>query len=287
MYIILGSTGHVGSAVARTLLDRGQPVTVVTRDAANAEDLRKLGAAVAVADVSDAAALRKVFQSGRRAFLLNPPGDIAGDPSEDEERTISSIVSALEGSGLEKIVAASTYGAQPGERLGDLSTLFAMEQALNRQAIPVTNNRAAYYMSNWDASVESARERGTVKTFYPVQFQLPMVAPADIGAFAAESLLEPPEQNGLRMIEGPDRYSSEDVAEAFAVALGKPVRAVEIPETEWLATFRKMGFSEVAAESFANMTRLTKGGDFPALESVVRGTTTLGAYIGDLVRKNG
>ena len=33
MYIILGATGHVGSAVAETLLGRGEAVTVVTRDA--------------------------------------------------------------------------------------------------------------------------------------------------------------------------------------------------------------------------------------------------------------
>ena len=32
MHIILGGTGHMGSATARALLDKGEPVTIVTRD---------------------------------------------------------------------------------------------------------------------------------------------------------------------------------------------------------------------------------------------------------------
>jgi uncharacterized protein YbjT (DUF2867 family) len=153
--------------------------------------------------VNDTDHLRRIFQIGRRAFLLNPPCDIAGDPSQDERRSAFSIVSALKGSGLEKVVMASTYGAQPGKLLGDLSTLFEMEQALATRPIPATFNRAAYYMSNWDASLESARTEGVAKTFYPVDFKLPMVASEDIGKHAAALLLEAPESIGVRMIEGP------------------------------------------------------------------------------------
>jgi uncharacterized protein YbjT (DUF2867 family) len=37
MHVILGATGHVGSAVAMALLDHREPVTVVTRDERRAE----------------------------------------------------------------------------------------------------------------------------------------------------------------------------------------------------------------------------------------------------------
>lgn len=39
MHIVLGGTGRVGSATARALLKRGEPVTIVTRDAAHGADL--------------------------------------------------------------------------------------------------------------------------------------------------------------------------------------------------------------------------------------------------------
>ncbi|MFS2017377.1 NAD-dependent epimerase/dehydratase family protein [Massilia sp. CT11-108] len=42
MHIIIGGTGHVGSATARALLRRGEPVTVVTRNAGHAAGLAEL-----------------------------------------------------------------------------------------------------------------------------------------------------------------------------------------------------------------------------------------------------
>jgi hypothetical protein len=62
---------------------------------------------------------------------------------------------ALEGSGLEKVVAESTGGAQPRDRIGDLNVLWELEEGLSRQTIPAAINRAAYYMTNWDARSRS------------------------------------------------------------------------------------------------------------------------------------
>ncbi len=78
MHIILGGAGHVGSAAAQALVDRGQDVTIVTRDAAKAAGAPR-GARIAVADARDAEALRAVFRGGRRLFLLNPPADPSTD----------------------------------------------------------------------------------------------------------------------------------------------------------------------------------------------------------------
>ena len=65
MHIILGATGHVGSALAQALLERSEPVTVVTRDAHKAEALRTKGAHVAQVDVFDTHALHQVFRGGK------------------------------------------------------------------------------------------------------------------------------------------------------------------------------------------------------------------------------
>ena len=119
MYVILGGTGQVGSATARALLDEGQKVTIVTRDESHGKDLENAGAKIAVADIRDIDALRRIFQTAKRAFLLNPPADPTGDTDEEERENVAAIVSALDGSGLEKVVAASTYGAFEGQRCGD------------------------------------------------------------------------------------------------------------------------------------------------------------------------
>lgn len=132
MLIILGATGHVGPAVAQALLDQNLPVTAVVHDDRKAADWGQLGALTAVVDVLASAALRTIFQTGTRAFLLNPPAIITSDTDGDEHATASSIVAALDGSGLEKVVLESTFGAQPGESIGDPSVL----SLSNRQRSP-------------------------------------------------------------------------------------------------------------------------------------------------------
>ena len=78
MHVILGGTGHIGSALAQALLDCDEPVLIVTHDADKRSDWGARGAEVAVVDVADTHALREVFRRGTRAFLLNPPADPSG-----------------------------------------------------------------------------------------------------------------------------------------------------------------------------------------------------------------
>lgn len=284
MFIILGGTGHVGSAAARALLDQGQPVTIVTRSASQAESWERRGAGAAVADVHDVDRLRAAFRRGKRAFLLNPPADVSTDTDAEERETVRCILAALDGSGLEKVVAESTYGAQPGERVGDLTVLYELEQGLKAQPIPATIQRAGYYMSNWAPSLAVVRESGILPSMLPAGLKIPMVAPEDLGRAAARWLVEPAERAGLHYVEGPEPYSAADVAAGFAAALGHPVEVQEIPREAWEQTFRDIGFSAPAAQSYARMTAASADGGFEMPDQPVRGSVTLRDYIGALVR---
>lgn len=287
MYIVLGATGHVGSAVAQALMDNEAPVTVVLHSDAHAVDWRERGAAIAVVDINDRDALRAVFRTGTRAFLVNPPAptDTDTDTDVEEHRTLTGIAAALEGSGLEKVVLESTYGAQPGKRIGDLSVLYDFEQALERQPIPATILRAAYYMSNWDAVLASARD-GTLPSMFPADLKVPMVAPVDLGKVAARLPQEPPGHSQIHYVEGPDRYSAADVAHAFANMLRHPVEVAVTPRKDWEATYRKLGSSAAAADAYARMTAVSIDGGFEVPDEFEKGETTLQDYITASVAKS-
>jgi uncharacterized protein YbjT (DUF2867 family) len=285
MYIILGGTGHVGSAVATTLLQKGKEVTVVTHNPQKAPEWEQKGAHVTIADMYDSDKLQTVFRNGERLFLLNPEADPVTDTVLEEQRTLSSILKALENSAIKKVVAQSTEGAQPGEGIGDLGVLFDMEERLKKMNLPVDIIRAGYYMSNWDGSLETAEKEGRVYTFFPVDFQLPMVAPKDIGIIAANFLTNDAQDFRIHYVEGPEMYSSADVAKALSKALNKPVEAVQIPEAEWLPTLKQSGFSEKAAHSTAAMTKITLN-NLEKAESPIRGGTTLDEYVENLVTRN-
>lgn len=283
-HIILGGTGHVGSALTETLLARGESVTLLSHDEAKAKAWEQKGAKVAIADIHDPDALRRVFKEGTRAFLLNPPADPAGDTDVEERRTVASILAALEGSGLKKVVAHSTYGAQAGEHIGDLGVLYEFEQGLAKQSIPFSVMRAAYYLSNWEGMLELAQSQGMIQSFFPADFQLPMVAPQDLGHFAAQLMTEPVTATDLHYVEGPKLYTPADVAAAFSQALHKPVKLEVVAPEQWVEQFKAIGFSETAAQSYAGMTRVTvEGASMP--QSPERGSTTLQDYINALVER--
>jgi uncharacterized protein YbjT (DUF2867 family) len=67
MLIIMGATGNVGGTVAETLLEKREPVSVVTHNPESADDLRAKGAEVLVADINDVPPLRAAFKKGKRA----------------------------------------------------------------------------------------------------------------------------------------------------------------------------------------------------------------------------
>ena len=285
MHIIVGGTGQVGSAVARTLLKRGEPVTVVTRDAAHSTDLEAAGAKTAVVDIRDVEGLRATFHAGTRAFLLNPPADPSGDTDAEERANVTAIMAALQGSGLEKVVAASTYGARAGERCGDLTVLYEFEEKLRAQPVPAAINRGAYYMSNWAGMLGPALESGKLPSFFPADRSLSMVSPTDLGEAAANRLLSPADDIALKHVEGPEPYSPRDVAEAISAAFGRSVEVEVIPREAWESTFLQFGFSESAAASYACMTGAVVDGQISGSTDPVRGCTSLRAYVDSLARK--
>ena len=281
MFVILGASGNVGSEVVKALEAAGQPVLAVVHSADKGAALRSELVEAVVADLRDSAALRAVFKRGKRAFLLNPPGNPMGDSNAEELATGKSITDALEGSGLEKIVVASTYGAQQGEAIGDLSTLFDFEQHVKASGIPAAINRGAYYFSNLAMLVEPANE-GVLPTGFPEDFVLPMVAASDLGAAAAERLQSGVEDVGIAYVEGPERYSFGDVARSFSRALGREVKVVTTPREGLAGSYREIGFSEASAASFARMTEATLDG--PELpERPWRGKVGLDGYVEGLV----
>ena len=73
MYVILGGTGNTGKQIAETLLAAGKAVTIVSRDAAKAQDLVAKGAVVAVGDLHDSDFLTQTFRGATAVYSLVPP----------------------------------------------------------------------------------------------------------------------------------------------------------------------------------------------------------------------
>lgn len=275
MYVIMGATGNIGGAAAKDLLERGEDVAVLTRNAAGADAWARDGADVREADAADAASLRAAFGTGARILVVNPPADPSTDVDTVERATASSILAALEDARAEKVVAVSTYGARQDPHLADLGVLWDLERGLDSLDVPVAVNRGAYYMTNWDGMLDDARRTGVLSTMLPRDLTIPMVDPIDLGLVASRRLRSGRDDVGVEFVEGPARYTVDDVAEAMGRALDRAITVEVAPRDAWREIFRSIGFSEASAESFARMNEATADGGFDLPDDPIRGGITL------------
>jgi uncharacterized protein YbjT (DUF2867 family) len=286
MHTVLGATGHVGSIVVQELLERKQSVLAVVHSEKKASEVKSWGAEVATLDIKDVLAIAKSLQRSESAFILMPPGNVKKDSVSEENESVSAIVDAVAKSGIRRVLVESTLGSQAGEGLGDLSSLHALEEGLKDLGIQVQITRAAYYMSNWDVQLVSAK-KGTIQSFFPEDFKLPMVAPEDLGRFNAQKLAEPFSKSfEVYNFSGPRDYSANDVAKAFSQALRTPVQVEVIPQEKWIESFQALGFSEKSAASYSKMTKIAMNRDYSVEGTHVRGPTSLDDYISNIVKKS-
>jgi NAD(P)H dehydrogenase (quinone) len=240
MIAVTGITGKVGSRVARGLIAQGQTVRAVVRSRAKGDEWAALGCEICVASVDDVTAMTEAFRGVDGVFLMTPPNYDPEPGFPDTQQNSAAIRTAIEESRPGKVVFLSTVGAQVTE-LNLLNNSGMTEAMLRTVPVPVAFLRAAWFMENAAWDIESAKS-GVVQSFLqPLDHRIPMVATEDIAQTAVELLGQ--SWNGVRIVEleGPERYSSNDVAAALASALHTPVRNEIVPRSTWEELFRSQG----------------------------------------------
>ncbi|MDB5985198.1 MAG: NmrA family protein [Nevskia sp.] len=242
MYAILGITGKVGGATARTLLANGQRVRAILRDDRKAAEWAAQGAEVAIADWHDRATLIAAFSGVEGVFVMLPP-NFAPLPDFPEARAQLSVLhDALAAAAPPRFVALSSVGAHRPRGLGLITQSHLLEQALGSLPIASALLRAAWFMENTQWDIAPAREHGEIPSFLtPLDRAIPMIATDDIGAVAARTLQQ--RWSGRRVLElsGPQACSPNDLAAALAQGLDRSVTATVVPRETWQDLFVQQG----------------------------------------------
>jgi NAD(P)H dehydrogenase (quinone) len=243
LYAITGITGKVGGIVARHLLDAGETVRAVMRDAGKAKEWAGGGCEISIASMNDPAALQAAFAGAAGVFVLLPPNFDPSPGFPETREIVEALRVALETARPERIVCISTVGAQAVQE-NLLSQLGIQERVLGQLSIPIAFLRPAWFMENAAWDVAPARDAGVFPSFLqPLHRRIPMVSTADVGRTAAELLRE--QWPGRRVVElqGPKMVSPNDLATNFAQLLGHPVRAEIVPRNTWETLFRSQGMT--------------------------------------------
>lgn len=251
MHVIFGATGHVGRAAAAALRAAGQDVRAVVRNPDRARALDRMGCAVVVADLDDEAAVRRALAGAHSAQVLCPVPYRHPDPATAMRRTIATLARALDDQRHLHVVALSDYGAELDAGTGITLLYRDLEAALIEAAPRLTLLRSAEHMQNWARVAPVALGTGRLPIFHGAAgAPFPTVSADDVGAVAAQLLLEGRDRDGVAVVsvEGPRRYAAADVARALGEVGGREVVAHAVPRGDWQAALARAGLSPAMAD---------------------------------------
>ena len=227
--LVTGATGSVGGAVARYLVQRGQPVVSAVRDAAhtsvvdgtNAREFdfeRQTGWSAALEDVD-------------RVFLLRPPAI-----SNVQAHLLPFIDAALE-AGVQHIVFLSLQGVQ----FNTATPHHAVEKYLRQRNAPYTFLRPNFFMQNLSTTYrDDIRDRGEI--FVPAaRSRTAFVDTDDIGEVAARVLTEVGHLGKAYTLSGEQSLNYYSVAAQLSEELGFPVLYARPSVDEYVARLRQAG----------------------------------------------
>jgi len=256
MYTVLGATGNIGSVITKTLLEKGEKVRVVGRNAARLHSFVQKGAEPFIGDVTDADEMTEALRGARAAFLMIPPGMKSQDYRADQERTSDAICTAARNAELHYAVNLSSLGAQAPAGTGAILGQHRSEKKLNAvEKLKVLHLRTAYFFENHLAGISMIQLMGIFGGALRPELKIPMIATKDIGAYAAQRLLKL-DFSGKQTQEllGERDITMNEVATILAKALNKlDLRYAQFPYDQVHHALVQMGTPAKTAASYIEM----------------------------------
>ncbi|MEV0056444.1 NmrA/HSCARG family protein [Saccharopolyspora shandongensis] len=222
--LVTGATGNQGGATARHLLARGWTVRALVRDPEKpaARELRDAGAVLVRGNLDDADSLRAAMAGADAVYSVQALAwDEAGLAAEVRQGTTVADV-ALE-TGVSHLVYSSVGGAERDSGIAHFESKFAIEEHIRRIGVPATVLRPVFFMTNLVSTTGDAGEQVLSLPLAPAT-SLQMIAPDDIGYFAATALDDPQRYIGRQLEIAGDEPTMQQVAETIQRVTGTPTR---------------------------------------------------------------
>jgi len=269
MFAVTGPTGNTGGVIAEKLLAQGKKVRVIGRDKVRLARFVEKGAEAFVADVTDAAGLRKAFEGVRAVYAMVPPNLAARDVRGYQETVSDALASALRKASVSHAVVLSSVGADKAEKTGPVVGLHNLEQKLNSIAgLNAVYLRAGYFMENLLPQVEVIRNFGIVGGPLRPDLRVPMIATRDIGSTAAEILAKQDfaGKQGRELL-GQRDLDYREAASMIGKGIGKPDLAyTQFPPQQLKPALTRMGMSDNMADLLLEMAEALNSGHMVSLE---------------------
>jgi uncharacterized protein YbjT (DUF2867 family) len=263
MIVITGATGNIGSKISQTLLKKGQKIRCIARHADKLIPLTDRGAEAATLSLAKTDLLVEAFSGADTVFAMIPSNNAAPDFLAYQEMIGTSLIAAIEQTGVKYVVNLSSLGAHLPEKTGPIKGLHAQEQRLNRLAgVNILHLRPAYFMENLLVNVDLIKTMNIMGSDLRPDIRIPMIATRDIADIAARLLQE---RNfagqSIRHLLGERDLSMQESARIIGRTIDRPdLKYVQFSYEDTEKTLTGMGFSADAAALFTEMSKALNEG---------------------------
>jgi uncharacterized protein YbjT (DUF2867 family) len=281
MYVIIGATGHTGSALANKLLANGKKVRVVGRNAEHLARFATKGGEPFAGNATDKNAMTRAFAGAQAVYVMIPPDITSQDYSIYADQVINSLATAIEKNGVKHAVSLSSVGADKAEKSGPIVGLHRLEERLNRiPDLNVLHLRAAYFMENTLGQAEAIAQMGSTTGPLSPQFKFPLIAARDIGEYAAGALAQLDfSGHQVQELHGERDLSYGEITAILGKAIGKPdLKYSKLTAEQFRDALVRMGMSAHVAGLLVEMTQAMESGYLKPLEARSPRNTTPTSY---------
>jgi uncharacterized protein YbjT (DUF2867 family) len=215
MYLVIGATGNVGSELVKQLLNQGQDVRALVRDASRADAL-PIGATFAVGSLEDPASLAAAAEGTDGVFFMQ----LAPIPAQAQ-----SFIDSVRSVGVRRVVVLSSVGTRlhPAPIIGAM--IAARDDVFRASELDVTFLYANGMMSNAQWWAPTIRESGQVVD--PTEpGKIGVVDPYDIAAAAAVVLTQPGHVGHGYFLTGPEALSPSEQTAILSEVLERTLEFV-------------------------------------------------------------
>jgi uncharacterized protein YbjT (DUF2867 family) len=260
-----GSHGATGNHVVRQLLSRGLPVRAFVRQAdERADELRQLGAEIAVGDIRDYEAVHAALDGVQRAYFTYPLAD-------GLLLATATFAAAGKQTDLQSVVNMSQITARPDHASPAARQHWLAERVLDWSGIGVTHLRPPFFLENlFNVAAPTVGTDGNIYLPYGQGRHAP-IGGEDIARVAVGILTDPAAHLGNTYVPtGPVSLSMAEQAGVFSRVLGRPVEYVDIPVEAWREVLSHVdGMTPWLIEHLSRVAESHQRGEFDAVTDVV------------------
>lgn len=256
MYVITGATGNTGNRIATNLLAAGKSVKALARNPEKLAELAEKGASIVVGNLEDPALLTETLRGATAAYIMIPPNFGAADWRLWMRGMVERYATAIQDSGVKKVVLLSSTGAHRTEGVGPIGGLGELEIALRKlSGVDILALRPGYFMTNLYSSVGMIQHAGINGGVQKADVPTVLVHPSDVADIASKRLLELDFTGfSVEFITGPADLTHADITAVIGQAIGKPeLPYIEFSPADGKAGMMQAGLPETIAAGYVEM----------------------------------